>query len=144
MSIQAYSFPGCCGINIIYGFGKTNTASVGNYDPVKTSLEATKKITDLQEVGLYMIALNEDQVHFYESGLLEMGWKVSVDPFFHRNHGKSISVYTYESFPEKLKGKVNAPIESTFDKIFEASKEPSPVVKRSRKNTKQSTWVSSI
>lgn len=144
MTVQAYAFTGCCGINIITGFGKTSTASSFNCDPVQFSLDATKKIIKAQSVGLYMIALNEDQVHFYEPGLLEMGFKVSVNPFYHKNHGKSITVYTYESFPEALKGKVNEPIESTFDKIFEASKEPRPVVKRSRTNTKQSVGVSSF
>lgn len=93
-------FVGCCGINILYGFGKTSSASVRNYDNVKTVLEEVKRNLSTK-TGITLIALNEEQRPIYESSIGTLGFYPVVFDAYHNGHGKKITLYARINNPNK-------------------------------------------
>lgn len=98
--IMRSGFSGCCGINVIYGLGKTATANVNNNDAVTTVIDDIKR-----ELGngtaITLIALNQDQRPIYEPGLTELGFFPCVQDAFHYRHDSKITLYSRINNPDR-------------------------------------------
>lgn len=108
------AFPGCCGINILYGLGKTSSANVMNYDNVKSVIDDLKRNLNIT-TGITLIALNEEQRPVYESGIGEIGFYPVVFDAYHNGHGKKITLYARVNNPEK--SYLKAPVAKAKKKI---------------------------
>lgn len=93
MSIARQAFPSCCGINIISGFGKTDTATVKNSASIKEVEAEVKEKEKNTGVGLLLIALNEDQIDVYAKMMKRLGYAPLVEEFMHYGHGNTITLY---------------------------------------------------
>lgn len=88
------SFPNCCGIHVINGFGATNT--IGRTALGVTPAKAKKdleRIVKETTVGLLMVALNNEQKTKFHDTMIETGFQEIVQDFYHAGHGHTISLY---------------------------------------------------
>ena len=93
-------YPKCCGIGVINNFGGTISGSrrdVASADEVKRTIRNYIKSFNY---GLYTLALNEDQVPLFGETVEAEGFK-PVQKFFHKGHGKFITLYTYVRWTDK-------------------------------------------
>lgn len=94
-TLKRASFPNCCGMNIIYGFG--GSSYDGTRRESTLSLEEVKEDLDYHErnswsVATLMVTLNSDQYPIYHTTLKECGYKL-----IHVNEsvGHPTAIFTY-------------------------------------------------
>jgi len=95
---DVYEFPKCCGIDVVGGFGNDGFAFNHSYTP--------EKVRDFIRVksktkGLTLLALNEKQIPLLEDVVLNEGFNVLVENFFHPGHFSRITLYGRVNFTEK-------------------------------------------
>ena len=93
-------FSGCCGINIIYGLGKTATASARNDKAVDQVMKDIKYELS-KDVAITLIALNQDQRPTYEPALNELGFFACVQDAYHHAHKSKITLYARVNNPDE-------------------------------------------
>lgn len=88
-------FPNCCGIHILTGFGKTRTAVYGGNNELGIKdIEAWMKVQERnQEVGLLLVALNQEQDKHYSKMMERLEYKPMAKDFYHYSHGNTITLY---------------------------------------------------
>lgn len=101
-------FPQCCAINVI---GDLNSYYEEGYkltpDERATAKRDLKQSTkDNSYVGMVLVAINNLQAEDgFKDILLELGYKLLTEPFFHPGHGHYIYLFGYENFPKKRRGR---------------------------------------
>lgn len=107
MAIEVNSFPRCCGLNILTGFGYGsnqygNTAEL-NKDQVVKGL--TTQMSGLGSLAAYMVVLNGKQNRIVGPWLLEFGFELlNEQPYAHPNHRdhEGEYIYMYRCRDEKM------------------------------------------
>lgn len=95
---NVYEFPKCCGIDVLGGFGNDGFPINHSYTPdeVRDFIKVKSKTK-----GLTLLALNEKQIPLLEDVVLNEGFNVLVENFFHPGHLSRITLYGRVNFTEK-------------------------------------------
>lgn len=95
---DVYEFPKCCGIDVVGGFGNDGFLINHSYTPdeVRDFIRVKSKTK-----GLTLLALNEKQIPLLEDVVLNEGFNVLVENFFHPGHLSRITLYGRVNFTEK-------------------------------------------
>lgn len=110
------SFPNCCGISVLYGFGHAKNAGHNGVDGINlATVEADikeKLLTyGLSGYGLHLIALSSEQVAIYGALLTKLEFYPLVKDFLHKGHGNKLTLYGRVSHPAGNNKKGDIPIE---------------------------------
>lgn len=100
------SFAGCCGANILYGFGHNTTSdrTAFSKETIQIFLRDKKKL--YKGAGILTGFLNEDQFHL-KPWFTEEGF-VFGPVFYHPAHGKEIIQFSYYPNTKELNGEVTS------------------------------------
>ena len=102
--MRAQAFPDCCGIHVISGFGKTNTASyTTQFTTIKEIEEWIEKTAKGSGQGISLAALNQDQKKHYGKMMERLGFKELLTDCYHPGHGNVITLYGKAVQEEKAK-----------------------------------------
>lgn len=95
---DVYEFPKCCGIDVVGGFGNDGFPFNYSYTPdeVRDFIRVKSKTK-----GLTLLALNKKQIPLLEDVVLNEGFNVLVENFFHPGHLSRITLYGRVNFTEK-------------------------------------------
>lgn len=119
-----HSYPTCCGITIVAGFGQRTAAQKLNSSEVDAyRLDLEEKVHTWRGVGLLLIALNTPQI---ESGVgriaVEVGFRRIGKYFYHPGHGHNIQLYGYYQHPDHIKDHPDAVKPLLDKKVLEEPK----------------------
>lgn len=94
-------FHGCCGVNVIHGFGMSiNNDYVG--PPNKEFMLETLN-PDKQTVAIDLVALNLDQRLFFHNILIQHGFEILMENMPHPNQKSYITLYGRKMSEKVLK-----------------------------------------
>lgn len=100
------NFYGCCGINVLWGLGKTSTANVANYNAVASVIAEIEK-NKTSSNAMTLIALNEEQRAIYQEGLGDIGYYPVVMDAYHPGHKTKITLFARINNPVETHGTSN-------------------------------------